>query len=766
MHSIYTSSPNHGGMKLRLSKTLIIVLFLCTFFFGATAQTPDPGLMGAHTVLKAEYNLGILSYAPPPAAEFPANMEEIGSVHYPSDLSNGPFPVIMILHGRHDVCYDTVTLNTSSEWPCTGSTKPIASYEGYDYLANTMASHGYIVISISANSINAIDDTLADAGMNARGVLTQHHLDLWNTWNTTGGAPFDTMFVGKLDMKNIGTMGHSRGGEGVVYNAEYNRSLGSPYGIKAVFTLAPVDFFRHVLNGIPLCDLSPYCDGDVNDNEGVHFYDDSRYNDTTDNAPKHHILFMGANHDFFNTVWTPGSYVAGGADDWADYGWNANDPQCGTDSVHRFDTTKQKAALNAYLPAFFRLYLGHENQFAQILEVNNIIPPASSLLDSSDVYVSYHAAKVDRLDVNRTDSTDRLTQNSLHGAVADSLLGLPAVCGAGYSMFDCAVSNQPAQEPNRGTGSTPGAGEMSLHWNDTAAWYDNYLPAANQNLTPYEDLMFRATVNFKLSTRDSIMNCTVQLIDSEGHIGSQDLRDHSYALFFEPGNTATDLPKTHLNTVNIPLADFAGVKLAKVEKIRFLFNKYAAGAVLISDLAFTNPLCGNFTANFKDTVGTRFKETFTNMNTDNVGSDSLTYLWNFGNTASGVNDTSTLPNPTHIFTGKGSYTTCLYVTAFRKNGLVCADTFCKTITLLTDGLPAPNPDRITISPNPARDFLFVNGAAKTDQLKLMNIYGQIVFTATITQPQINLPQSLTNGIYSAIIITDEGAIYKKLLIMK
>ena len=44
-------------------------------------------------------------------------------------------------------------------------------------------------------------------------------------YNTTGGAPFGTKFVGKLDMTRIGTMGHSRGGEGVVYNALLNLSL-------------------------------------------------------------------------------------------------------------------------------------------------------------------------------------------------------------------------------------------------------------------------------------------------------------------------------------------------------------------------------------------------------------------------------------------------------------------------------------------------------------------------------------------------------------
>jgi hypothetical protein len=248
-----------------------------------------------------------------------------------------------------------------------------------------MASHGYIVISISANAINAADAALSDRGMNARGQLVQKHLDIWKGYTTTGGVPFGTKFVGKLDMARVGTMGHSRGGEGVVYNALLNRSLGSPYGIKAVLTLAPVDFYRKKLNGIPLLNIAPYCDGDVSDLQGVHFYDDVRYNDIADTAPKYNLLMMGANHNFFNTVWTPGSYIAGTSDDW----FSTTDPFCSANRTGngRLDTIKQKAAFNAYAAAFFRMHVGGDTSFAPILEVDDIYPPASSKLDTTQVYL-------------------------------------------------------------------------------------------------------------------------------------------------------------------------------------------------------------------------------------------------------------------------------------------------------------------------------------------------------------------------------------------
>jgi PKD domain len=746
-----------------------IALFLITVY-GTTASaqtTPDPGLMGSHTVLKLEYNFGDTSYTPPAAAGFPSKMEEIGSVHYPADLSSGPFPVIVFLHGRHSTCYDTSDLsNSSSDWPCLTGWAPITSYEGYDYVATTMASHGYIVISVSCNSINAIDATLSDAGMNARGVLVQHHLDLWNGWNTTDTTgPFGSMFVGKLNMQNVGTMGHSRGGEGVIFNAEYNRSLGSPYGINAVLTLAPVDFYRHVLNGIPLMDIAPYCDGDVSDLEGVHFFDDARYIDTTDETPKHMVLFMGANHDFFNTVWTPGSYIAGGADDWADYGYNPLDPHCGTSAPSRFDTTKQKAALNAYLPAFFRTYIGKEVQFTPILEVNDIVPPASSTLDSEDVFVSYHAGKYDRLDINRTDSLTRYNHNTLGDTVIEAGLASSAICGGGVGMPVCDGGLAGDQLPHRGTASLAGLGQMRTRWSDTTAFYENDIPAAFQNTTLYQSLMFRTSVDFKETTGYPDLDFSVVLIDSTGDSATQVMSTLTHALFLQQGTESGELPKEVFNTINVPLSGFTGINRAKVRKVKFKFNRPVTGAVMVSDIAFTSPLCGNLSSAFTDSIThVGYNVVFTNKATHNAVTDTFSYVWNFGEPSSGTRDTSTRLNPTHAYSAAGTYTACLYVISRRTNGLTCTDTFCQTITVPHN--VGVNTVTLPIIPNPARDHIQVNGAANTDVLTLTDLYGRTVLTATLSSSSISLPDNIAPGVYCAIVTTASGKIYQKLVITR
>src|SRR5262249_14663762 len=331
----------------------------------ASAQTPDPGAPGPLAVTREEYNFGDTAFSP---TNFPGPVELLASVHHPTNLSGGPWPLIVFLHGRHAPCFQGGGA-AFLEWPCTQNRQSIPSFQGYDYVSEILASHGYIVVSISANGINAKDNLVRDLGALARAELIQKHLDILNTFNTTGGAPFGTRFVGSMDMSRIGTMGHSRGGEGVVRHYVLNNSLGAPFGIKAVFPLAPVDFNRPVVNRAALSVLLPYCDGDVSDLQGVHFYDDARYNVPGDLAPKHYVLVMGANHNFYNTIWSPSSPFPGSADDWLAFVQGGHsDPQCGTVSGNQRLTEAQERGTGlAYLAAFFRAYVGGETQFIPIM---------------------------------------------------------------------------------------------------------------------------------------------------------------------------------------------------------------------------------------------------------------------------------------------------------------------------------------------------------------------------------------------------------------
>jgi hypothetical protein len=143
-----------------------------------SAQFPDPGDPGPHDVTREGYNFGDAAFTPTDFAVLapPARVEVLASVHHPTDLVAAPFPLVLFVHDRHATCFleDVASL----QWPCTPQRQPIPSDQGYDDATEILASHGDIVVSISANGVNARDTSVVDLGMLARAERIQHHLDI------------------------------------------------------------------------------------------------------------------------------------------------------------------------------------------------------------------------------------------------------------------------------------------------------------------------------------------------------------------------------------------------------------------------------------------------------------------------------------------------------------------------------------------------------------------------------------------------------------
>ncbi len=582
-------------MKSRTRNYLITLSLLLLLLGGASsrvayAQIPDPGAQGTLAVTGEEYNFGDTSFQP---TNFPGPVELLASVHYPTNLSGGPFPLIVFLHGRHATCFTGGT--AFLQWPCTiAGSQPIPSYKGYDYVSEILASHGYIVVSISANGVNAKDNQVRDLGALARAELIQKHLDIWNSFNTTGGAPFGVKFVGKVDMSRIGTMGHSRGGEGAVRHFVLNESLGSPYGVKAVFPLAPVDFNRPVVNRAALSVLLPYCDGDVNDLQGVHFYDDARYNVPGDPAPKHYVLVMGANHNFYNTIWSPSSPFPGSADDWLAFTPGGHsDPQCGTvKDNQRLTEAQQRGTGLAYLTAFFRSYVGGESEFLPLLTGDAPPPPSAT---TNNLFVSYHAPDNPalRLDVNRLLNSTNLTTNTLGANVVQNDLTPYDLCGGEAPQPAKCLPDEPnARQPH----TTPsarsplrGLSQLRTGWSAFSALYKNTIPPNLGNVSGFQAVQFRVSVNFAdaRNLADLAQNFSVVLTDASGSVSSVPVSNFSSALYFPPGSVGP-VPKVVLNTVRIPLSAFGGVSLNNIRSVQFKFDQRLQGAILVTDVAFAS----------------------------------------------------------------------------------------------------------------------------------------------------------------------------------
>lgn len=501
-----------------------------------------------------------------------------GYIRHPED-GTGPWPVVVFLHGRHQTCETTIGQLPipvpEDNCPNIVIIESAMSYRGYDYIAANLASHGYAVISIDANDINDNDGSpnAGDSGALARAQLVLRHLDAFRDISKAGGSGFDDL-AGKLDFSRVGLMGHSRGGEGVNKTVSLNREQDEPHALKAIFSLAPTDYTDLTVAGVPFISLAPYCDGDVEDLMGNFAFDTARYAQTDDPAPKFQLLAMGANHNYFNTVWT--------SDDWTIHDPAGNDSHCGANNAsNQRDSPEEQRALGLFfIASFFRTFVGAEPEYADYWNGRAQVPdsacPGGTGPCDDRYLLSVHAPAKDRLVVDATPDDTSLSTNALGGAITLD----------GFSTFGtCATNGRPGEgcevaEPTFNT-----APQLFLSW-DAPARYRSELGA--KDLSGYQLLSVRIGVSHGDTDNADGQDFHIELEDSAGGTARVLASTYSEALFYPPGD-AFDTPgsrKTTLNAVDVPLDRFEGVDLQAVRAVSLVFDTTPAGTVQLTDLLF------------------------------------------------------------------------------------------------------------------------------------------------------------------------------------
>lgn len=335
------------------------------------AAAIDPGKPGAYRTTTGEYTLNSVRL---PGFSVPVEMQAV--VVAPKGAT-GKRPLALFLHGRHYTCYTPNTEDITGDWPCPAGTKPVPSYRGYLRDQQLLASQGYVTVSISANGINAQDAGAEDAGAQARSSLVRQHLAHWADWSAhPETAPPVVRNAPRADLSRVLLIGHSRGGEGV--NRAAMDSLYPPpaaqdgyhgpvrWKIRGTVLIGPTIFGQNPVADVPSVTLLPGCDGDVSDLQGEVYVDGTR--GVSRGAALHSAVYVeGADHNFFNTEWTPGQAQAPASDDFYDDP-DQRDAVCSPGTATRLTADQQHQAGSTYIATAARLFVGGDDRARALLD--------------------------------------------------------------------------------------------------------------------------------------------------------------------------------------------------------------------------------------------------------------------------------------------------------------------------------------------------------------------------------------------------------------
>jgi hypothetical protein len=216
----------------------------------------------------------------------------------------GPFPVAVVMHGRHDICPEVEGQDALvQQWPCD---EEQPNYKGFDYLTRALAARGYLALSINVNAAFTNGWGEDPGGLTRFPQIVDLYLASLAVANAGTDVGFNAPLTGKADLSKIAFVAHSQSG-GLATNVIKARAanaspelIAQGFGpIGGILYLAPA--YAAATEGVPDVPLSvilPACDGDISDLAGQKYYEAARL------APDRlhpSVYLVGANHNFFNT---------------------------------------------------------------------------------------------------------------------------------------------------------------------------------------------------------------------------------------------------------------------------------------------------------------------------------------------------------------------------------------------------------------------------------------------------------------------------------
>lgn len=519
----------------------------------------------------------------------------------PVHSAESAYPVVLFLHGNHMKCDDdgAGTGDTgSADHDCPPANR-VPDFEGYTYLMEKLASQGIFTISISAHQLQQRSDAW---NINARALLMLAHLDILKDWNDNGTDPFGGIFANRIDMNRIGISGHSRGGTAASMIETYNNIRTSPYTIVAINAIAPTGAIENQIlyevNDSSYMALLGSLDGDVINLAGFNVYEYAATDSAINRKPKAISFGYGANHNYYNTIWTD-TAALGETNPWAgaqdDNYLLTNTPT--VMSAH----TQRLSAIYSIIP-FFRWQLQGISEYKVAVTGEYRFAAAPNDL----MFWTYQDA--DRLTV---DNFEQLPYDT-----ATNTLGSD-VTQSGFNNFDecdypgCfPIINPDEIAPAECGGTLNHIGSGLKLGEGSFGIYSTALPPDKQDVSSYEVLTLRAarraTVYPPVVTPGAsapLATLQINLEDINGNSALRNIHSSQYgSLPYPPDSIPADfyanlmkctsysyfVNRSQLSSIRIPLRDFtlnnSGIDLTQIVKITIRTGD--TGIIAIDDIEF------------------------------------------------------------------------------------------------------------------------------------------------------------------------------------
>lgn len=609
----------------------LMTAMVCTSAAVAQNRAPDASAVGGAVVV----------------GNYSVNATQLRAVVYRPNAPAGPSPLVLVMHGNHNVCgrlYDPSPVGPDPiGLPCT---RPVGggtctegiridfqnyaaaprtcaagfteapSYMGYEYLGRRLASQGYVVVSIDANLINNEGNggPLGDAELIlARGELALQHLVQLSDWNRNGGAPAGAeIAMNSLDLGHVGLVGHSRGGEAM--RAAYNAYIagGSPWPARIVtavtfdgiFEIGPTDFRGLNASGATWNVLLPMCDSDVANLQGVRSFD-RMMADFTENPTRQKSTYTvwGTNHNFYNTQWMLSDTariraIAGGGLEFYEAF-----PCRGAGNGSLFPlapgSAGQRLTSLSSVPALIRGNVGAAPDLTFNRNFNTLFSLPANVIDEAGAAAAYptrtdrgYSPTANTNTIRVMEDFDRPTGTNTSGQ-ANNAVGI---------VINHINGGPPPAPPGSIPNHDPTLRAAYIQW---AAAGPNVMFQANWTApnTPGIDVSAYATLDFRVSRNaDAVRNgaptnFSIRIVGANG-VMTRQVQLSAYAPVANDlrgpvgGGYLADPNHPILQTYRIPLVDFGNFAAIRgqVRGVRFTFDQTATGAIFMANVRFVRTL--------------------------------------------------------------------------------------------------------------------------------------------------------------------------------